>query len=156
MSKFILLFYDNCVVYIVIAEFLQYVSAGSDYYNRNDMSNVMADHAAELASWGLGDYGDIPPSPYDAPKYTYSSSPSQYESVGNKYGPPSGPPIGPPQSVSPYSEKYINRVDNINNQVSFRTLACRVLFRNSCILLITRKWKIDLPTIRKTLLYVRA
>lgn len=104
---------------MVIAGFLQYLSAGSDYYNRNDMSNVMADHAAELASWGLGDYGDPPPSPYDAPKYTYNSSPAQYESVGNKYGPPSGPP----QSLSSYSEKYSSRVDN--NQVRFRPTASR-------------------------------
>lgn len=105
---------------MVIIGFLQYLSAGNDYYNRNDMNNVMADHAAELASWGLGDYGDPPPSPYDAPKYTYNTSPAQYEPVVNKYGPPSGlpsgPPSGPPQSMSPYAEKYINRVDN--HQVS--------------------------------------
>lgn len=62
------------------------------------MNNVMSDHADELASWGLGEFGEGTPS-YDAPKYTYSSSPAQYEPV-YKNGPP------------PYAEKYVKRVDD--------------------------------------------
>lgn len=87
------------------------------------MNNVVSDHADELASWGLGEYGDgtaqydgpkythgSSPAQYDGPKYTHSSSPAQYEPV-IKYG--SGPPPPPP---SPYAEKYVKRVDD--NHVS--------------------------------------
>lgn len=81
------------------------MSGGGDYYNRNgqDMSNVVSDHGDELASWGLADYTDAGQSQFDAPKYTYSSSPAQYEPV-NKYGPQPGGP------QSPYADKY-KRVD---------------------------------------------
>lgn len=72
----------------------------------------MSDHADELASWGLGDYAEGA-SQFDVPKYSYSSSPAQYEQV-NKYsslqpGPPGQPP---PQIV--YADKY-KRLDE--NQV---------------------------------------
>lgn len=80
------------------------------------MNNVVSDHADELASWGLGDFSeDAAPSPYDAAKYSYSSSPAQYAQTLNRYGPQPetiqpinkyGPPpdgSGPP---SPYAEKY--------------------------------------------------
>lgn len=81
------------------------------------MNNVVSDHADELASWGLGEYGDGT-SQYDGPKYTHSSSPAQYEPV-IKYGP--GPP--PPPS-SPYAEKYVKRVDDnhVSNDRDFFTL----------------------------------
>lgn len=80
--------------------------SGSDYYNRNslEMNNVVSDHADELASWGLGEYGEGT-SQYDAPKYEYSASPAQYEPL--KYGGDGGG--GPPPS--PYAEKYVKRVD---------------------------------------------
>ncbi|XP_060850263.1 uncharacterized protein LOC132929148 [Rhopalosiphum padi] len=91
--------------------------SGSDYYNRNgmDMNNVVSDHADELASWGLGEYGEGT-SQYDAPKYSYSSSPAQYEPLkygGNGDGGSSGGVGGgggPPPS--PYAEKYVKRLDN--------------------------------------------
>lgn len=63
------------------------------------MQNAVSDHADELASWGLGEYGEGTPQ-YDV-KYTHSSSPSQYEPVV-KYG---------PQPSSPYAEKYVKRAD---------------------------------------------
>lgn len=63
-----------------------------------DMNNVVSDHADELASWGLGEYGEGT-SQYDAPKYSYSASPAQYEPV--KYGGGGGGPPPPP-----YAEKY--------------------------------------------------
>lgn len=80
------------------------VLSGNDYYNRNslDMNNVMSEHADELASWGLGELGDGT-SGYDS-KYSYSSSPAQYEPVVKTYGPSGGPPSsygpsgGPPSS----------------------------------------------------------
>lgn len=72
------------------------------------MQNAVSDHADELASWGLGEYGEGTPQ-YEA-KYTYQSSPSQYEPI-NKYGP------------QPYAEKYVKRADD--NPVS--------IFRNSWI-----------------------
>jgi len=83
------------------------LGGGSDYYNRNslEMNNVVSDHADELASWGLGDYGEGT-SQYDAPKYSYSASPAQYEPL--KYGGDGGG--GPPPS--PYAEKYVKRLDN--------------------------------------------
>jgi hypothetical protein len=76
---------------------------------------VVSDHADELASWGLGEYGEGT-SQYDAPKYTYSSSPAQYEPLkygGNGDGGSSGGVGGgggPPPS--PYAEKYVKRLDN--------------------------------------------
>lgn len=84
------------------------LGGGGDYYNRNslEMSNVVSDHADELASWGLGEYGEGT-SQYDAPKYSYSASPAQYEPL--KYGGDGG---GGPPPPSPYAEKYVNRVDN--------------------------------------------
>jgi len=69
------------------------------------MSNVVSDHADELASWGLGDYGEGA-SQFDAPKYEYSASPAQYEPP--KYGGDGGG--GPPPS--PYAEKYVKRDGN--------------------------------------------
>jgi len=73
------------------------------------MNNVVSDHADELASWGLGDYAEGA-SQFDAPKYEYSASPSQYEPL--KYGGDGSGGGGPPPS--PYAEKYVKRGDNGN------------------------------------------
>jgi len=81
------------------------------------MNNVLSDHADELASWGLGEFGENspppPPPPYDAPKYTHTSSPAQYEPVV-KYG-----SHGPPPS---YVEKYVKRVDDNLVRTFFYTI----------------------------------
>ncbi|VVC41612.1 Protein of unknown function DUF1676 [Cinara cedri] len=82
----------------------EYLS-NSDYYNRNGPDSV-ADHGDELASWGLNEYSEGMPAPYDL-KYTHSSSPAQYENKPSSYGPPSS--YGSPPS--PYVEKYIKRGD---------------------------------------------
>jgi len=112
------------------------------------MNNVVSDHADELASWGLGDYGEGT-SQYDAPKYTYSSSPAQYEPPskyggnGDSGGGPPPPPYaekyvnggGPPPS--PYAEKYVKRVDNTPVSIWIWT------FSNPILFLMTRGWPGD-------------
>lgn len=82
------------------------------------MNNVVSDHADELASWGLGDFTeDAAPSPYDAAKYSYSSSPAQYAQPSTKYSTPfdginpdikyGPPPDGPPPPIG-----YNKRIDD--------------------------------------------
>jgi len=94
------------------------------------MNNVVSDHADELASWGLGEYGEGT-SQYDAPKYEYSASPAQYEPL--KYGGGGDGGGGPPPS--PYAEKYVKRVDG--NPVSIMNIniphSCPMTLGQPCV-----------------------
>lgn len=80
------------------------------------MNNVVSDHADELASWGLGEFAEDAPSPYDASKYSYSSSPAQYSQPSTKYsvpfeGIPHDTKYGPPSDGPPPPIGYNKRMD---------------------------------------------